>query len=130
MINKLIGERIRQRRVVLRMTQTQVSEHLGISYQQLQKYEKGVDRLSADKLYILAKLLGVKITFFYEDMDNMLASPNQVDLVHYAQERQKHQPDSAELVKLAKAYSQIENTETRETILGMISALTLDDDQH
>ncbi len=71
-INKLdshVGHRMRLRRSLLRMTQSQVAEGLGITFQQVQKYEQGQNRISAARLYEVSKLLGVPIVYFFEGLE-------------------------------------------------------------
>ncbi|WP_273719201.1 MULTISPECIES: helix-turn-helix domain-containing protein [Bartonella] len=63
-----IGKRIRHRRMSMRLSQKELGNHLGVSFQQIQKYEKGFNRVSAGRLQEIAKLLKVPITFFYADI--------------------------------------------------------------
>ena len=67
-IDHHIAARMRERRTMLDLTQQQVAEVLGIAYQQLYKYEKGVNRISAGRLHALARTLGVDIGYFYEGL--------------------------------------------------------------
>ena len=67
-IDHHIAARVRERRTVLGLTSQQVAEVLGITYQQLYKYEKGVNRISAGRLHALARALGVDIGYFYEGL--------------------------------------------------------------
>ena len=67
-IDHHIAARMRERRTVLGLTSQQVAEVLGITYQQLYKYEKGVNRISAGRLHALARALGVDIGYFYEGL--------------------------------------------------------------
>lgn len=63
-----VGQRIRERRILLGWTQAQVAEMLGVTYQQAHKYETGVNRVSAGRLYEIAQGLQVPIKYFYEGM--------------------------------------------------------------
>ncbi len=63
-----VGARIRRRRVLLGLSQEKVGHAIGLTFQQLQKYEKGTNRVSSSRLYQLAKLFGVPISFFFDDM--------------------------------------------------------------
>jgi transcriptional regulator with XRE-family HTH domain len=67
-IDHHIAARMRERRTMLGLTQQQVAELLGITYQQAHKYEKGVNRISAGRLHALARALGVDIGYFYEGL--------------------------------------------------------------
>ena len=63
-----IAARIRERRMMLGLTQQDLAEMVGTTYQQMHKYEKGINRISAGRLYVLARALGVDVGYFYQGM--------------------------------------------------------------
>jgi len=63
-----VGSRIRMRRLLISMSQEKLGELLGITFQQVQKYEKGSNRISASRLFYTAKILGVPVQSFFEDL--------------------------------------------------------------
>ncbi|PXW65634.1 transcriptional regulator with XRE-family HTH domain [Loktanella sp. PT4BL] len=65
-----VGNRIRQRRLLLNKTQQQVSDQVGVKSQQLQKYETGKNRVSASRLWQIAKVLDVPVSFFFDGLDH------------------------------------------------------------
>lgn len=65
-----IGQRIRQRRIMLGLTQQQLAEMIGVTYQQAHKYERGVNRVSAGRLYQIASVLGVEVGYFFEGFEH------------------------------------------------------------
>jgi transcriptional regulator with XRE-family HTH domain len=65
-IDQHVGARLRMRRTMLGMSQSQLGKTAGITFQQVQKYERGVNRVSASKLYRFASVLGVSVAFFFE----------------------------------------------------------------
>jgi transcriptional regulator with XRE-family HTH domain len=67
-LDRHVSARIRERRVMLGMTQQALAEQIGVTYQQEHKYERGVDRISAGRLFLIAQALGVSIDFFYEGL--------------------------------------------------------------
>ena len=67
-IDKHIGQRVRERRIVLGLSQTNLADGLGITFQQLQKYEKGHNRIAAGRLYGCAELLDVRPEYFFEGL--------------------------------------------------------------
>ncbi len=67
-----IGKRVRQARVAARLSQTQLGVQLGVSFQQVQKYEKGLNRIGGGRLYKIARVLGVKVTYFFDDVEHLL----------------------------------------------------------
>src|SRR5262245_60591158 len=62
-----VGSRVRFRRMLLGMSQEKLGEKLGLTFQQVQKYEKGINRIGASRLFDLAQVLGVTVQFFYEE---------------------------------------------------------------
>jgi transcriptional regulator with XRE-family HTH domain len=65
-----VGKRIRHRRWMVGMTQQQLADKVGIKFQQIQKYETGMNRVSASRLWDIAETLGVTISFFFEGLTN------------------------------------------------------------
>ena len=66
-VDRSVGRRVRMVRVSRGMSQTALASQLGLTFQQLQKYEKGTNRISASKLYDIARILGVEVATFFED---------------------------------------------------------------
>ena len=67
-IDRHVGMRMRERRLLLGLTQQQMADRIGVTYQQAHKYEKGINRLSAGRLYDVARGLGVDVAYFYEGL--------------------------------------------------------------
>ena len=68
-VDHYVSLRIRQRRIMLGLTQQQMAELIGVTYQQAHKYETGINRISAGRLYQIAQALGVEISYFFEDVE-------------------------------------------------------------
>lgn len=68
-LERHVGHRIRQRRIMLGLTQQEMARLLGITYQQAHKYERGINRVSAGRLYCIANALHVDLGYFYEDLE-------------------------------------------------------------
>ena len=71
-----VGARVRMRRIMLAMSQEQLAEALGITYQQVQKYERGANRIGASRLQQISHILQVPVAFFFEGLPNALAPHN------------------------------------------------------
>ena len=63
-----VGARMRERRIMLGLTQHQMAELIGVTYQQAHKYEKGINRVAAGRLYHIAQALGVEVGYFFEGL--------------------------------------------------------------
>ena len=72
-VDRHVGSRVRMRRVLIGMSQEKLGEALGLTFQQVQKYEKGTNRIGASRLHQLGNVLGVPIAFFYE------GAPDEID---------------------------------------------------
>jgi transcriptional regulator with XRE-family HTH domain len=75
-----VGARMRERRIMLGLTQQQMAELIGVTYQQAHKYEKGINRVAAGRLYSIAQGLGVEVSYFFEGLDTagrFVPSPQQ-----------------------------------------------------
>ncbi len=106
-----VGRRIRERRTLEGMSQTAVAEHLGLTFQQLQKYEKAHNRISASKLYGLAQLFGVPISYFYEGMEEGSSAPSRDEVL-----------TKRETLELVKDYYAITDPTVRDTIRKLVRA--------
>lgn len=109
-----IGDRIRARRLEIGMSQEQLAALLGITFQQVQKYEKGVNRVAASRLHAIAAALEVSITHFFDGA----ARPKGTDAT--ALEEAFRHPDVIELVK---QYHSIESAKVRKRVLELVRAM-------
>jgi transcriptional regulator with XRE-family HTH domain len=75
-LDRHVGARMHQRRIMLGFTQQQLAELIGVTYQQAHKYEKGVNRLAASRLYKVAQVLGVEVSYFFEGLQRAEESPS------------------------------------------------------
>jgi len=69
-----VGSRVRMRRMLINMSQEKLGEKLGLTFQQVQKYEKGSNRISASRLFQISQILGVPVQFFFEDLPRQAVS--------------------------------------------------------
>src|SRR5215218_765927 len=68
-IDRYVGARMRERRIMLGLTQQQLADLIGVTYQQAHKYEKGINRIAAGRLSSIARTLGVDVNWFFEGME-------------------------------------------------------------
>lgn len=103
------------------MTQEQLGEKLGFTFQQVQKYEKGVNRIAAGRLFEIAQVLGITITYFYEGVDDMLILPHRMNV-----QEDEHPPSlpvmDGEAVELVKAFQNIGDKGLRRSLMETIQA--------
>ena len=86
-VDRHVGARMRERRIMLGLTQQQMAELIGVTYQQAHKYEKGINRVAAGRLYNIAQALGVEVSYFFEGLNSdkaFRATPQQRMLLELA----------------------------------------------
>lgn len=122
-----VGARIRLRRQLLGMSQTKLADALGITFQQLQKYEQGLNRVSAGRLYDLGRTLDMPISSFFDDLrtDNGGSSVVQVGAGHAGNGNDpgRDRLHQRETLNLVRAYYSLEDPELRRRILELVGSL-------
>ena len=121
-----VGMRVRQRRSLLGMSQTTLGNAVGLAFQQIQKYERGTNRVSSSRLFEFATILDVPISFFFAEMP--------VPLRHAKAGRRAPGPAgstkdpirSRQTLELVRAYFKIRNTRVRKSVAQTIVALGAD----
>jgi transcriptional regulator with XRE-family HTH domain len=118
-----VGNRLRLRRTVLGLSQEWVGDAVNITFQQLQKYERGINRISASRLYTLAQALGVPVSFFFEDM--ALTNVQEVPQNSPAPGTLPQGQWPRESTELLRAYQGIPSTRVRRRAFELLRALAL-----
>ena len=121
-IDRIVGQRLRWRRRELKLTQEQLGERLGLTFQQVQKYEKGVNRISAGRLFEMAGALGVAITYFYEGVDDLLEELPAFGSVHDGNEPSELPVIYSEAMELLNAFQKINDSALRRSLVETIKA--------
>ena len=120
-----VGERMRQRRIALSMTQTQVGGALGLTFQQIQKYEHGSNRVSASRLWELSVVLQCSVGFFFDKMDQPTASLSPRNLARAEADPYVAHPEKLprEAQELVKAYCRITTKHVRLRVYELTRSL-------
>lgn len=117
-IDQLIGKRIKMRRTMLNMTQSNLASHIDLSFQQLQKYESGSNRISAGLLYRLSKILQVDLDFFFSQEPRI-----SLILAEESESYQGEKKRNNQLDKIIEFYMRLPNEESRRALLQFIQAI-------
>ena len=107
-----VGQRIRARRTMMGLTQQQMADLIGVTYQQAHKYERGINRVSAGRLYDIGQALGVQISYFYDG----LGSDNSNEVSHHQRM----------CLELARNFGQINNERHQRALSSLARALVED----
>ncbi len=121
-----VGTRVRLRRTLLGMTQTGLGQAIGLTFQQVQKYERGVNRIGSSRLYDLARVLDVPVNFFFDEMPKEVASKSGAASSGPPEGAEMFDPDivsKRETLELVRAYYKIENPQVRKRLFEMVKAL-------
>jgi transcriptional regulator with XRE-family HTH domain len=122
-----VGSRIRLRRNMLGMSQERLGESLGITFQQIQKYEKGTNRVGASRLQAIANILGVPVAFFFEDLPGHEGTGNRGFAEDPAATLALDFCTSAEGLQLNRAFVRIGDLKVRRRIIDLVKSLASDD---
>src|SRR5262252_703985 len=123
-----VGSRVRMRRKMLAMSQEQLAEALGISYQQVQKCEKGANRIGASRLQQISQILQVPVVFFFEGAPNALAPHDSSGSALSMAQIDDFISDSDGL-KLIRAFMRIDNVALRRRIVMLMQEIAGDDER-
>ena len=113
-VDRLVGERIRRRRVLLGLTQDQLADALGISYQQIQKYETGANRVSAGRLFKIAATLQTKVGWFFDGLGDTDGSADDPA------------GSSRHTIELVRGFMKIGDDRLKMAVLSLVRALSGD----
>jgi transcriptional regulator with XRE-family HTH domain len=121
-IDGQVGNRVRLRRMLVGMSQEKLGELLGLTFQQVQKYEKGVNRIGAGRLYQVAHILGVSVGYFYEGVveppsgsSNGLEENNAPPVIEFL--------STGEGLQLGLAFMRIRDPKVRRRVLDLVRSL-------
>ena len=116
-----VGSRVKLRRMILGMSQEALGKSLGLTFQQIQKYEKGVNRIGASRMFELSRLLEVPVQFFFDGFDN---KPQAVQgFAEDAAESVMDLVNSPEGVQLCRYFSEIKDIEVRRRVLDLVRSI-------
>jgi transcriptional regulator with XRE-family HTH domain len=125
-----VGSRIRLRRTLLGMSQERLGEALGLTFQQVQKYERGVNRVGASRLFDLSRVLDVPISFFFDDMPDSLANslgpPLNRRTTGFTETQDGFGDDTLsrrETLELVRAYYRITDPAVRKRVFDLIKSM-------
>ena len=119
-----VGSRVRLRRNMLGLSQEKLGEAIGLTFQQVQKYERGANRIGASRLHELSEVLGVPVSFFYDDKDPVHAPPVPSGFEEAPQEGFDSDPlRKRETVELVGAYYGIGDVAVRRRLFDLAKAL-------
>ena len=129
-IDEHVGTRLRMRRALLGMSQERLAEQVGITFQQIQKYENGANRVSASRLYEFSKVLDIPVNFFFESYSNAAAGSDAGQAVYGMAENDQAAFEGSddilkrkETIELIRVYYSIENPKVRKDLFKLVKTM-------
>jgi transcriptional regulator with XRE-family HTH domain len=119
-VDKHVGSRVRMRRQMLAMSQEKLGNALGLTFQQVQKYEKGMNRIGASRLQQIGEILQVPVSFFFEDTTVSASAPHEPD---YFQAQIEEFVSSPEGLRLIAAFERIKSAALRREIVSFVKTI-------
>lgn len=122
-----VGGRVRMRRTLLGMSQEKLGEAIGLTFQQVQKYERGTNRIGASRLFDLSKVLDVPVGFFFEELGDWNGKQGNRSR-GFAEEQAEYEQDpmaKRETLELVRAYYRIKEPAVRKRLFDMCKALAV-----
>ena len=121
-----IGSRVRMRRISIGMSQEKLGDMLGLTFQQVQKYEKGMNRISVARLVEIAKILGVDIEFFFDGLKGGKVGPGFAD--SGAPPYVADVMSTPEGLQLVRHFTGIKNSKVRKSIVQLVASVASQDE--
>ena len=118
-----VGSRIRLRRTLLGMSQEKLGKAISLTFQQIQKYERGTNRVGSSRLYQLSRVLNVPISFFFDDMPPEVSGVGARGLAEAAEPFSEDLLTKRETLELIRAYHRITDTGVRRRVFDLVKAL-------
>lgn len=121
-VDPIVGQRVRARRVLMGMSQEVLADHLGLTFQQVQKYEKGSNRISASRLHQMAGVLGVPVSYFFEDMPESKDAAKRQPVIQ-TEDVETVKMNKRETLELIRAYHRIKEPRLRKLVMRLINGI-------
>ncbi len=119
-----VGSRVRLRRMLLGISQERLGESMGLTFQQVQKYEKGVNRIGASRLFQISKILDVPVQFFFEEAPHADGAPARGMAEADSETFILEFLNSREGLELNRAFVKIANSKVRKSVVDLVRALS------
>ncbi len=134
-VDRFVGQKLRTRRTLLGISQEKLAAAVGVTFQQVQKYERGTNRISASRLFGFSKKLDVSVAYFYDGIDNQHLNKSAIGMADNAQEgfsveslkNKKTLPEDLftrkETIDLIRTYYSVEDPSLRKDMLKLVKSM-------
>ena len=128
-VDVYVGRRLRLKRTILGLSQEAVGKQIGVTFQQIQKYERGINRMGASRLYDFARALGVQIAYFFEGYGDYVVEDGSALAMAEPEVGgfENEKVNNRETFEVMRAYYRIKNPAVRKRIVDLIKAMAADE---
>ena len=116
-----VGKRLRQKRTLMGLSQAAIANAIGVTFQQVQKYERGINRMSASRMYDFARAMGVPVAYFFDDYSNDTRMPGMAENAAPAFEHEN--TSTRETMEIMRAYYRIKSPAQRKRVLDLMRSM-------
>ena len=128
-IDAHIGKQIRSRRHFLGLSQTDLANKIGVTFQQIQKYEKGQNKITAGRLLEASHILNVNINYFFKNFSNRSSDLKlHEEPAEFSYKQPPEEQSKPDAIKLVKLYNKIPNNKIRKNLLNFLKSITNEDE--
>jgi transcriptional regulator with XRE-family HTH domain len=122
-----VGKRLRLRRTILGLSQEAIANAIGVTFQQVQKYERGINRMGASRLYDFSKILTVPVSYFFEEMEKAAGPGTSSATMGVSEEAapvfEHERMSSRETLEMMRAYYRISDPQVRKRVFELIKSV-------
>lgn len=124
-VDTYVGGKLRARRLMLGLTQENIGKAIGVTFQQIQKYERGINRMGSSRLYDFGKILSVPISYFFEGYEGVQDSDGQysVGMADEAAGFEHEKINSRETMELIRSYYSIQDPKVRKRFADLLKSM-------
>jgi transcriptional regulator with XRE-family HTH domain len=125
-VDVYVGSRLRMRRTMLGLSQNKIGEMIGVTFQQIQKYEKGINRMGSSRLYQFARILLVPISYFFDGYENLDDKNGPLTKVAEGESLFREEDlNNKEIAHLIKHFIKISDPTVRKSVISLAKSLAL-----
>jgi transcriptional regulator with XRE-family HTH domain len=124
-VDVYVGSRLRMRRTMLGLSQNKMGDLIGVTFQQIQKYEKGVNRIGSSRLYQVSKILLVPVSYFFEGYEEITTEASMLKVAEREEIFRYEDLDNKEIAQLVKNFIKISNPIVRKSVISLAKSLAM-----
>lgn len=118
-----VGKRVRMRRILVGLTQSKLAQALGITFQQVQKYESGVNRIGSSRLYHISQILNVPVAYFFDEMSNEVSKGSTILQSGFEASFDASRMETKETINLVNNYYGIKDKVVRRKLYNLVKSM-------